>query len=150
MARAVLDEIGVWFETHVFEPLRSDPEPRRAMIVTCDAVEAYFRSGRRVCLVGVFALDETRDRFALNVRSYFVAWRDALAAALQVSGVCHDDAHTVSEEALALIQGGLVLARALNEPASFQRIMARTRQRLIDVIDGATPKSGARLPRDDS
>jgi hypothetical protein len=39
---------------------------------------AYFRSGRRICLVGAFALSATRDAFARRIDAYFAAWRDAV------------------------------------------------------------------------
>jgi AcrR family transcriptional regulator len=83
MAAAVLEEIERWFETNIFRPLREAADPLAAIAETLDATEAYFRSGRRVCLVGAFALDDTRDRFAQAISRYFTAWRDALASALE-------------------------------------------------------------------
>jgi hypothetical protein len=50
------------------------------------AVGRYFLSGRKVCLVGVFALGHERDRFAAQGASYFAEWVQALAAALQRGG----------------------------------------------------------------
>ena len=63
MAAAVLAHVQDWFETHIFKPLET-LEPDDALATMFDGVEAYFRSGRRVCLIGAFALDETRHRFA--------------------------------------------------------------------------------------
>src|ERR1700744_2741944 len=83
MAAAVLEEIEGWLETNIFRPLREAADPLAAVAATLDATEAYFRSGRRVCLVGAFALDDTRDRFAQAISRYFAAWRDALASALE-------------------------------------------------------------------
>ena len=130
MASAVLDEIDFWFETHVFRPLREDPDPRRALVGTLDATEIYFRSGRRVCLVGVFALDDTRDRFAFEVKDYFARWTAAMTEAIVRAGVARAEAADLSEEALAAIQGGLVMARALDDPCIFQRVIARLKTRL--------------------
>ncbi len=53
-----------------------------------EAVSAYFQSGQRVCLVGAFALSDTRDRFASAVNAYFERWIEALADALGRQG--HD------------------------------------------------------------
>ena len=130
MATAVLGEIHLWFETNVFHPLRDDPDPRRAIATTLDATETYFRSGRRVCLVGVFALDDTRDRFGVEVRGYFARWHEALTGAIVRAGLAPDDAVPLSEEALSAIQGGLVMARALDDPGIFQRVIARLKVRL--------------------
>ena len=64
MARAVLADIDRWFETLIFQPLEQRPDPQAAISAMFDDVSAYFRSGRRVCLVGVLALGTVRDRFA--------------------------------------------------------------------------------------
>jgi hypothetical protein len=92
------------------------------------SVEDYFRAGRRVCLVGVFALDNTRDRFATAVKSYFVDWAAALNKALIRCGQSPAAARARTEDILGGIQGGLVLARALDDPAVFTRILKRLKQ----------------------
>lgn len=128
MAEAVLDAIGAWFEAEVYAPLRDDADPRAAIRGMFGAVDGYFRSGRRACLVGAFALSDDRDRFAERIAAYFAAWRDALADALVRTG--RDDAAALAEDTVLAIQGGLVLARALDDPAVFGRLLARLQTRL--------------------
>ena len=72
MASAVLDDVEGWFKAKVFAPLRDGSDPRGAICDMLEAVDTYFRSGRRVCLVGVLALADARDRFPARVRDYFV------------------------------------------------------------------------------
>jgi len=131
MAEAVLAEIAAWFESRVFAPLRAEPDPRRAVAGMLEAVDEYFRSGRRVCLVGAFALGDARDRFAAPIAGYFSDWRQALASALERSGRTRDDAESLAEEAVGAIQGALVLARAEGDPAAFGRTLERLRARLV-------------------
>ncbi|TCR67332.1 TetR/AcrR family transcriptional regulator [Bosea sp. BK604] len=130
MANAVLDEIDGWFEHEVFRPLREGPDPNRAVAEMLVAVDAYFRSGRRVCLVGALALAETRNRFAERIKAYFADWDRALARALERAGWSPEEAAALSRETLALIQGALVLARALDDPEIFGRLLANLKVRL--------------------
>lgn len=132
MAAAVLAEIDAWFAAHVFEPLRRHPDPAAGIAQMLEAVDAYFRGGGRVCLVGVFALGATRDRFATAVRSYFAVWSVVLAEALARSGHSATAAADLAEEILAGIQGALVLSRALDDPGVFSRTLARLRKRALD------------------
>jgi TetR/AcrR family transcriptional regulator, lmrAB and yxaGH operons repressor len=125
MAAAVLSEIEAWFTTHIFAALQWDSDPDAAIDRMFRAVVEYFDSGRRVCLVGAFALATSRDRFAKQVRSYFRTWKEALAAALLRTGRDKQAADQLAEEVLAVIQGSLVLARALDDRAVFARGMAR-------------------------
>jgi hypothetical protein len=92
-----------------------------------DAVDRYFDSGGRVCLVGVFALGSARDTFGKKVRSYFVDWEDALVASLRRGGLTPAQARDRAEHILLGIQGALVLARAKADKAVFSRALKRLR-----------------------
>ena len=143
MAESVLSEIDGWFENHVFAPLQKASRPEDAIAAMFDSVDAYFRSGRRVCLVGALALGDTRDRFAGEVRSYFSRWVDALSRALIQSKRSSASARALAEEVVAGIQGAIVLSRALDDPRAFARALARMRDRVAGSR-GALPKARAR------
>ena len=131
MAAAVLAEIDGWFATRIFKPLREEADAARAIADMLKAVEVYFKSGRRVCLVGALALNDSRDLFAPRIRGYFAAWTEALESALIRAGHGPKKARGRAEETLATIQGALVLGRALHDPAVFPRILARLKKRLV-------------------
>jgi AcrR family transcriptional regulator len=130
MATIVLAEIDTWFQVNVYQPLRDGDDPKAGIDHMFAAVEDYFRAGRRVCLVGVFALDNTRDRFAAAVKSYFADWAKSLTKALTRCGHTPAGAKALTEDILGGIQGGLVLARALDDPAVFTRTLKRLRENL--------------------
>lgn len=131
MAGQVLDAIDQWFTQNLFWPLREADDPEAAIRTMFLDTDAYFRSGRRVCLVGALALGEARDRFADRIDAYFAAWRDALADALRRAGHPPPEAAALAEDAIVAIQGGLVAARALRDPALFGRTLGRIEARLI-------------------
>ena len=131
MLAAVLAEIDGWFEVNVFTPLADKRDPDHAINAMFERVDGYFRSGRRVCLVGVLAVGDIRDRFADPVRSYFARWIAALAAALAEAGRSDAEAAALAEEVVASIQGAIVLARALDDASVFSRTMTKLRERSI-------------------
>ncbi|OEZ92591.1 TetR/AcrR family transcriptional regulator [Duganella phyllosphaerae] len=133
MAQAVMAHIDAWFRSEVFNPLRATDDSAAGVARMLDAVELYFRSGRSVCLLGVFALGYERDLFAQTIRAYFAEWIAALAAALQRGGHVPTEAVALAEETVGTIQGALVLARAADDAALFTRVMARLRLRLGSV-----------------
>lgn len=129
MAAAVLVEVDRWFEDFVYEPLRRD-EPAAAIGAMWRNVDEYFRSGGRICLVGAFALDETRERFASTINGYFQRWIDALADALVRSGRAAGEARAAAEDVVVGIQGALVLSRALDDKSLFKRALDQMAKRL--------------------
>ena len=130
MARAVIAHIDDWFEDNVFAPLRDSSEPLAGIETMLAATDIYFRSGRRVCLIGAFALDEARDLFASQIRYYFGRWVTHLADALARGGHAPAEALDLAEEAVAAIQGALTLARASDDTGVFSRALRRARARL--------------------
>ncbi|MGV1791700.1 TetR/AcrR family transcriptional regulator [Rhizobium sp. A37_96] len=133
MAAEIMAHIDAWFVTEMFKPLEDD-EPRAAIARMWQTTDSYFRSGRRVCLIGAFALDETRERFPAAIRSYFHRWIDALAGALVKAGLPDAEAKTLAEEAVVGIQGALTLARALGDDAIFGRTLARLSQTVESAL----------------
>jgi TetR/AcrR family transcriptional regulator, lmrAB and yxaGH operons repressor len=125
MAAAVLVEIDGWFRDNIFKPLRTARDPGDAIDAMFDAVERYFERGGRVCIVGLFALGDERDRFSQAINAYFSEWIEALAQALRAEGRSHTAAREIAEEIVAGVQGGLVLARSLREPEAFLRCLQR-------------------------
>jgi len=125
MAEAVLAEVDDWFEKHVFEPLRAAPDPGKGLVAMLKSCDQYFRSGKRICLVGAFALDSTRDRFAKRIAGYFERWREATAGALERMGHDKATAAATADDLLSIVQGALVLSRALGDANVFSRAIKR-------------------------
>jgi AcrR family transcriptional regulator len=139
MAAAVLADIDYWFETNLFAPLRGPGPPEAAIAAMIVEVTAYFRCGRRVCLVGAMGMNQSRDRFAAAIRGYFLRWIEALADALRRGGVDAAEAAALAEEAVAVIQGAIVLTRALDRPETFERAMDHLRVRLTGALERGGP-----------
>lgn len=129
MAGAVLADIDAWFEQAVYRPLRND-DARQAIAAMWRNVGDYFRSGGRICLVGAFALDDTRERFSSAIGDYFIRWIEALRSALIRAGCAKREAQMLAEEGICGIQGALVLSRALKDEAVFTRSLETLAKRL--------------------
>ena len=133
MADTVLAEISAWFETAIFEPLENDA-PERALNRMFDKVTQYFQSGRCICLVGAFALDDTRDLFAQHIKSYFDRWLDSLHLSLVKLGQPVPDAGILAMHIIAGIQGAIILSRSANDTAIFTKILQSLHQQTVPQI----------------
>lgn len=130
MANEVLISIDTWFNDKIYTPLRNASDPAKGISDMYAATSSYFRSGQRVCLVGVVALGASRDLFGEKVKVYFAGWVDALAVALRRLGDNKADARRKSEQAVLEIQGALVLARAFDDAKVFSRALKESEARL--------------------
>lgn len=135
MAEAVLADISAWFDSRILCPLQDNTSAKEALQTMFVNVADYFRSGSRVCLLGAFALDSTRDDFAASIDRFFRRWQVALTQTLSCAGHTADQASLLADETLALIQGAIVLARATNDAAVFSRLLQQQEQKLLSVSE---------------
>ena len=134
MMEAVLADIDRWFAETIFSPLENARDPGAAITAMIEDVTAYFRSGRRVCLVGSLGLNTAGSAFAAKVKGYFARWISALAHCLEVGKAPPALAARLAEDAVSGIQGAIVLARALGDDAVFGRIVRRQQWILLEAI----------------
>ncbi|NRG17671.1 TetR/AcrR family transcriptional regulator [Rhizobiales bacterium] len=122
MTEAVLADIHRWFEENIYRPLETQ-EPDAAIRQMFEGVSAYFQSGRRICLVGALALEETRNRFSAEVAHYFHRWLEALSAYFRRKGALPAQAKEIASYMIAGIQGAIIMARATNDVSQFPAIL---------------------------
>lgn len=134
MMDAVLADIDRWFYATIFAPLEQPRDPPTAIRSMIEDVTAYFRSGGRVCLVGLVGLGSFRDAFVNRVRDYFARWISALVQCLEAGHVPPSHAQQLAEEMVCGIQGAIILSRALGEKAAFARIVGRHEAVLLNAI----------------
>ncbi|KMS51929.1 hypothetical protein V474_02470 [Novosphingobium barchaimii LL02] len=133
MLAAVLADIDQWFDRIIFTPLERAADPATAISAMMRDVEAYFHSGGRVCLVGWIGLGAARDPFALQVKGYFARWISALTHCLETARVPASAAGQLAEEAVAGIQGAIILSRALDDGGAFTRLVRHHQSCLLDA-----------------
>lgn len=134
MMAAVLADIDQWFDRVIFMPLEQASDPVTAIAAMMRDVDVYFQSGSKVCLVGWMGLGAARDPFARQVKGYFVRWVAALAQCLEGAHVPTTAAAQLAEEAVAGIQGAIILARALDDASAFTRLIGQHEARLLDAV----------------
>ena len=134
MAAAVLEQVSDWFEERIFAPLRTAQNATEAIEATSQEAAEYFISRERVCLFAAITLGEEQEAFTGPVRKYFTDWVDALAGALRAGGLSSEEAADRALDAVATIQGGLILARAYDDDATLLGIVERTKQNLLAPV----------------
>jgi AcrR family transcriptional regulator len=123
MVAAVLDHLETSLDATVFAPLRAPGPPVARLKRMNEALLTFYREGREACLLASLGIGDSSRRFHPRVKQIFRLWMEAIAHALRDGGVSRAQAQARAEEALVRIEGALVLARSLDEPAIFQRAL---------------------------
>lgn len=133
MAAAVLSHLNCWLEENIITPLRGDSRLIERLHAMSKKVDDLYHYGQQSCLLAVLSLGEAHDLFHAQISNALKLWIDTLAQVLVESGISPELAQTRAEDAIVQIQGSLVLARALNDTTSFQRILQRLPEILLST-----------------
>jgi TetR/AcrR family transcriptional regulator, lmrAB and yxaGH operons repressor len=123
MADAVLDHITQALKVQMLAPLRSDCSLSDRIQGMNKNVAAFYQHGQQDCLLALMSIGEAHELFQERVRHALNIWIDEIATMLGDAGIAPTTAHQRAEEAIALIQGALVLTRGLNDTEIFERIL---------------------------
>lgn len=123
MVGAVIGHLETALEASVFAPLRSPGPPAARLRAMNGELEGFYHDGREACVLAILGIGDASRRFHPRVKKIFRAWIDAIASALRDAGLPRPEAQARAEDALVRIEGALVLARSLGEPAIFGRTL---------------------------
>jgi AcrR family transcriptional regulator len=125
MARAVLEEVGRWMGERVLAPLAASGPPPRRLSRMIAALDELYDGGRAACLLGNMLVGDSRRLFQGPLKAAFAGWLAALAALARDAGMSPARAGQWAEDTVLSIEGALVLARGLDDPGPFRRVLRR-------------------------
>ncbi|MBT4203366.1 TetR/AcrR family transcriptional regulator [Hyphomicrobiales bacterium] len=134
MARAVYDRISKDFTRLVLSPLAADVTFEEKIKAMVSGIDLFYKSGRRSCLIDVFAIGGSKKFFSKEIHSAILYWIDSLARIFMDRGVNEDNAKIIAEEAIITIEGSLVFVRATGNYDSFKRTLENISKTLLSDI----------------
>ncbi|MCU0633748.1 MAG: TetR/AcrR family transcriptional regulator [Gemmatimonadaceae bacterium] len=123
MVGAVVGHLETTLEASVFARLRAAGPPAARLRAMNRELEAFYDDGREACVLAILGIGDSSRRFHPRIKRIFRAWIDAIAGVLRDAGFSRPVAQARAEDALVRIEGSLVLARSLGEPAIFGRTL---------------------------
>lgn len=131
MAEAAMDYIALRFEEKVLQPLEDAGSPEERIVRMCEALADFYDRGQNNCFLAIMSLGEADRLFHDRIKQRLEIWLEAIAKVLVEAGIKPEIAQRRSQDAIAKIQGALILVRILNEPEIFMEILASLPQKLI-------------------
>ena len=123
MVETVLAALEQGLGQIVLETLRGEGNALTRLQQMCDRISNAYENGQKPCLLAALMLGSAKDVFQNQVRELLHLWIDAIAQVLKQDGMDENLAQQRGQEAVIMIQGSLVLAQGLGDPAPFQRVM---------------------------
>jgi len=132
MGLEVLQEAGRWLTRHVLEPLAGEGSPRERITAMASELDVFYQNGKQACLLNLLSSPiGIAGPFQTAIRDMLEAFVAALAAVAEEAGFTPTEARERAERLVALVQGGLVLARGLGSTDPFTRVLSRLPTELL-------------------
>jgi len=134
MARHVLGRAGVDLQARVFKPLHGRGDPRERLHQSLAATADYYAGDIPVCLMNVLTMGEGAEHFGGDIEAGMAVWWRGIAQVLVDGGVAADIAEARARDALAQVQGALVLARVERNRQALTSCLQRLERDLLELI----------------
>ena len=100
-----------------------------------DRLKDVYEGVRQPCLSAIVLMGSARDLFHQRVQTLYQVWISAIAAVLTETGLAPPQAQDRATDAVIAIQGALIVAQGLNDPAPFQRVI----EELPEILCQSSP-----------
>lgn len=132
MAAAVAASAQAWLAASVFAPLRAPVGRARRIEGMLTATDTLFGGGTSPCLVASLMVGRPEGPLGATLAAIFRDWIAEIAAALVATGSPKAKAEAKARFALAHLEGGLLVARALDDRQHFAEAVRIVRAELLD------------------
>jgi len=141
MIKAVLEKTEETFDREILGRLRADLPPEERMRNVLDQFWTHYNGGSTTCFLALLALTANEGELGAGIQRVFRKWIVGFAEVIRESGVPAEIANLRAEDAVLRIQGALVLANAISDPAPFQRVMLMLSDSLLANDTGVNGES---------
>ena len=131
MAQAVLERAGQWLGNRVLAPLSGPGKPADRIRKMAQELHLFYGGGKHSCLLDSLSFGFEENMIKRHVREGMAAWVEALAKVAREAGLSPKKARQQAQDAISLLQGGLVMARVLKDTEPFERTLANLPQVIL-------------------
>jgi TetR/AcrR family transcriptional repressor of lmrAB and yxaGH operons len=124
---SVIDE----FAASVLAPIGSDAPLEDRVAAIAANLDRFYDGGTRYCLVDMLSIGDPGSDAASNLAAAVAAWIAVFASLAREAGADDVTARARAEDAVATIEGALVVARVTGDRSAFRRAVDDLADRLL-------------------
>lgn len=131
MALEVFGSLGATVARDILTPLSAPGTAGQRIDGWLRGLERFYAKGEKNCLLGAMVLCGGSTRFSKELGAAFGLWISTLSRALEEAGFDRRDAKRRAENAVATVQGSLIVSRGLGDAKVFRRALKDLRREIL-------------------
>ena len=129
ITEAVLNYAGDWGKQHILGVLTDQSAtPEARLILVLKNIRALYREGEAICVLRSLTMDPSLPLFATQLENSFNAWITGFTQLGLDLGFTKSKAAQMAKQTVVLVQGSLVLTKALGDLSLFQQSLKQIEQ----------------------
>jgi TetR/AcrR family transcriptional regulator, lmrAB and yxaGH operons repressor len=125
MAAEVAAGVAERFASDILAPLRSGGAPSERVRAVGRKLTEFYGNGHRACLLDALSFGEPGSAASDALRAAANAWTDAFASLSRDAGHRPAEARMMAQDAIASLEGALVVTRVTGDNRCFRRAIER-------------------------
>jgi TetR/AcrR family transcriptional regulator, lmrAB and yxaGH operons repressor len=131
MAASVLAHLDGLMEKALHAPLATKATPRKKLDAMLAVIDTFYEGGAKACVLERLCASANRPVIRRALRRSFEVWLTAFETLGVDAGIRRAVARTRAEDALARIEGALVVVVGTGQPEAFARALEAVRTTLL-------------------
>ena len=141
MATTVIDRVAGEFATNLLAVLNGPGDPQERLQETGRRLWEFYGAGRKACLLDSLTLNRESPAVQARAKAALDFWIAAFARfARESGGMAPDHAARAAQDAIAAIEGGLVISRVSGNTGPFLRAIDSLPARLLRPAESKEKK----------
>lgn len=126
IVKAVLNDVEAWSQKHIIGVLESPTLDADIKLDTVLAnIDKLYQNGEKTCIYRSLSLDNGLEHFQQEIQGGIKSWIGAFASFGESIGLTGLDAQKKANEAVALMQGGLMVTKIMGDKSIWKETLLR-------------------------
>ncbi len=126
IVKAVLEDVQTWSEKHIVGVLESPTlEADDKLDTVLSNIDKLYQHGEKTCIYRSLSLDNGLEHFQEEIRNGLNKWVVAFTRFGESIGLTKRAAEKKAAEAIALMQGSLLLSKVMNDKSIWKETLRR-------------------------
>lgn len=134
MAAEVLGYLDGMLQKALYEPLATETSPTKKLDAMLAVIDGFYEGGSKPCILERFCTSATRPVIGGPLRRSYDVWLTAFETLGISAGIDRTIARSRAEDALARIEGALVVVSGIGKNQVFARALEDVRATLLAAV----------------
>lgn len=123
IVKSILSEVENNLKDHTDTLINSSESPQKKLEILLEFISSFYDQGNKNCLIDVISISNIDTEVQKQIKHLYEILTNAFASVYQAFGLSQSEANQRAEHAIIMIQGSVVVSRAVGHNGPFINVI---------------------------